>query len=199
MIKARGWSGIGSGIGASVLALAGSPASAGTAAGSPSLRAVVAQGLVGPRLYAALLPVPDRAFGLKGGEDSLVRLGRGMIEFAPFGGGFHLSARDRPDRGGIGSWSSLKLGSARGMSFAGGLDTLGSSHIVRKFAPALMMGYGQRPERGASFSLKAGMLLRNRFLVSPLAGLGRTSIPDIGGSGHGGGAALVQARLGYRF
>ncbi|QJU58568.1 hypothetical protein HL653_13060 [Sphingomonas sp. AP4-R1] len=129
----------------------------------------------------------------------MLHAGGGMIALAPFGEGFSLSARDRPDRGGARNWTSLHAGSVRGMSFVGGLESLSGRRIVRKFAPALMLGYGKSPVRGLNFALEGGMLLRSRLLTTPIAGLARTSLPDIRGADRVRGTALVQARLGYRF
>lgn len=192
-------SAIGSGIGAGALFFATSPALAAVPEAFGIDRLLSDRASPGPRLYASLLPRRHHRFGLTGGEDGLLHAGSGMIALAPFGEGFSLSARDRPDRGGARSWESLRAGSVRGMSFTGGLESLGGRKIVRKFAPALMFGYGKSPSRGLNFALEGGMLLRSRLLTAPIAGLARTSLPDIRGADRVQGTALLQARLGYRF
>jgi hypothetical protein len=188
-------SAIGSGIGAGALLLAGSHTGAATPDVVAANRATLNRVAIAPRLYASLLP---RA-RMPGGDDVLLRAGGGMIELVPFGEGFSLSARDRPDRGGARNWTSLRAGSARGMTFGSGPESLGGRSVIRKFAPALLLGYGKHPERGLNFALEAGMLLRSGLLASPLSGLGRTSLPGIGQIERGHGTALAQARIGYRF
>jgi hypothetical protein len=99
-----------------------------------------------------------------------LRSAGGMIDVYPFGGGLHVSVGGRYNR----NRGTVKATPTRNTLIGGSsftptqIGTLSGSGRVKKYAPALSLGYGSKPGRGFLWGLDAGAFFQGRVQVSAL-------------------------------
>jgi hypothetical protein len=102
--------------------------------------------------------------------DAKLRSAGATLDVYPFGGGFRLSAGARYNRNrGTVTATPTRNTSIGGFTFTPAqIGTLSGRGDVKKFAPALSLGYGSKPGRGFLWGLDGGAMFQGRVRVSSL-------------------------------